>query len=221
MPKLNDAQLTAEEVAKSQGTRLQDLPPWMSYAASFEEKLDSTLEEEIKKYSEHQHEKSSSQNEEELCRQKEINDDLSKQYQWVHPDEYKDEGARIGKIIHSSQLINIFRNQFGLKCWYRDHLQPRKITLMVQRKESLKPEVACWVQQGFMPEYTIMRFDSHHVPLDEKFRGWRTVVLQLILKDIITEEQVNKYLGQAVGDVSERYNSLLYEWRNRRLQVIE
>jgi predicted house-cleaning noncanonical NTP pyrophosphatase (MazG superfamily) len=214
-------ELTEQEILKSQGTRLNSKAPWETYSSSFEEKLDPKLEEEIKRYSEKVHSKSSSQNEEELARQKELSASMSKEYQWVNPAEYKDEGARKGKILHSSEFINILRNKLGLKCRYRVHPQPRKVTLLVQRNnaEMLPPEVACWAQIGFMPEYEIVRFDEHGVPLDSKYRGWRTCLLQMILKGIITEEQVNNVFGRATGPASERYNSTLYGVRNHYVAV--
>jgi hypothetical protein len=193
--------------------------PWETYSASFEEKLDPQLEEAVKRYSERRHAKSSNQNEEELCRQKEINAELVKQYQWVTPDEYADEGPRIGKILHSSELINLLRSKCHLKCWYRDHPQPRKVTLVVQRESQL-PEVGAWVQIGFMPEYTVMGFDEHGVPLAEKYRGWRTVILQLILKGFISEELASKVFGYAYGPVSRRYLETLHGFRNRSFAVI-
>lgn len=193
--------------------------PWESYNACFEEKLDPKLEEEVKRYSEKRHEKSSSQNEEELARQKEINYELASQYRWVSPEEYADQGPRIGRIMHSSELITLLRKKCGMQCWYRDHPQPRKVTLVAKR-DYAEPEVGCWVQQGYMPEYTIMDFDEHGVPLAEKFRGWRTCVLQLILKGLITEEQANKVFGCAYGPVSERYLNTLYGFRNRSFAVV-
>jgi hypothetical protein len=193
--------------------------PWESYNATFEEKLDPKLEEEIKRYSEKRHEKSSQQNEEELCRQREINNELSKQYRWVSPEEYKDEGPRIGHILHSSELIRLLRNKCNLQCWYRQHPQSRKITLIVKR-DYFDPEVGCWVQEGFMPEYTIMGFDEHGVPLAEKYRGWRTCILQLILKGYISEYKANKVFGYASGPVSDRYLKTLYSFRNRRFEII-
>lgn len=186
--------------------------PWETYAASFDEKLDPKLEQEIAEYSKRHHTKSSSQNEEELCRQKEINQELAKQYQWLHPDEYADAGPRIGRIRHSSEFLNLLR-KCGINCWYRQHPQPKKLTLMVHRFGSV-PEIACWVQEGYVPEYTIMGFDEHGVPLAEKYRGWRTPLLQLILKGILTEEKADAVFGKASGPASERYLRTLYGARN-------
>ena len=211
---MEETQLTLEDIAETQGTRLQDLPPWMTYAASFDEKLDPKLEEEIKLYSEKRHEKSSSQNEEELCKQKEINDEISKQYQFLHPSEYADAGPRIGRIISNADFINMLRTECHVKCFYVEHPQLDKLTLLVQINEHSGLEVGCWTAYGMMPEYSIMSFDSHGVPLAEKYRGWRTCLLQLILKRMITEEIVDKVFGKATGPASERYNRTLYGFRN-------
>lgn len=210
-------QPSMQEIMATQGTRLEDVPPWMSYAAEFDERLDPKLEAEIAEYAQHRHDKTSSQNEEELCRQKELNNELAKQYQWLHPSEYADEGPRIGKIMHSSELINKLRDECKVKCWYREHPQPRKVTLLVQRGQGiLPPEVGCWAQFGYMPEYSIVRFDDHGVPLDEKYRGWRTVLLQLIIKGVLTEEVADRVFGKAVGPASTRYRSILHSFRNER-----
>lgn len=211
--------MNQEEILKAQGTRLSDVPPWMSYAASMEEKLPVALEDEIKRYAENRHDDTSAQNKEELARQKEINEEVAKEYQFLHPDEYADEGPRIGKIMHSSEFINKLRDECGLQCWYRSHPQPKKITLVVKR-EGIDPEVACWAQDGFMPEFEIVRFDQHGVPLDSKFRGWRTCLLQMILKDILSEELAHRVFGEAVGPASARYNSTLYEVRNHYVKTI-
>ena len=210
-----NAQMTANDLAKTQGTRLQDLPPWMTYATEMSETLDPKLEEEIKKYSETSHQKTSAQNDEEFHRQKEINDEIGKQYQWIHPSEYADAGARIGKILTHAEIINILRKG-GLKCWYVEHPHPDKLTLLVSDYWATEmPRVACWVTYGYCPEYSIMNFDSHGVPLAERYRGWRTVILQLRLQGLLSEERAKKLFGEAVGPASDRFNMLMYGMRNR------
>jgi hypothetical protein len=188
--------------------------PWKTYASEFDEKLSPQLEKEIEEYSKKRHDKSSSQNEEELCRQKELSNEMAKEFQWLHPSEFKEEGPRIGKVMHSSEFITKLRNECGIKCWYRAHPQPRKLTLLVQMNDKA-PEVACWVQEGFMPEYSFVNFDEHGVPLDERRRGWRTCLLQIILKYILTEELAHKVFGYAIGPASDRYNKILFGIRNR------
>jgi hypothetical protein len=215
MHEQTQAEANLQDVMKSQGTRLSELPPWMTYAASLDEKLDPRLEEAVKRYSENRHDDSSNQNKEELHRQKELTSEMVKQYQWLTPDEYKDEEVRKGKPMHSEEFIKKLREELHVKCWYIEHPQPQKLTLLISDRDGItKPEVACWVQYGWMPEYSIMRFDDHGVPLDEKFRGWRTPLLQLILKGVLGENDVDRVFGKASGPASERYLRTLWGVRN-------
>jgi hypothetical protein len=193
--------------------------PWETYSQSLDEKLDPKLEEEIKEYSQKRHEKTSEQNKEELARWEEENTSLAKQYQFLSPAEYANEGERVGTVIHSSVFINKLRKELHLECWYREHPHQDKLTLLV-REGSKEPEIGCWVAKGFMPEYSIVRFDSHGVPLNEKFRGWRTCLLQLILKGIVSEEKAHEVFNKASGPASERYNSTLFEIRNHYAKAI-
>ncbi|PWT75544.1 MAG: hypothetical protein C5B59_08680 [Bacteroidetes bacterium] len=209
-------QPTFEEIQAAQGTRLrQDVNPWDTYSAEmdFDPDITPELQRQIDEYAQHTHENSSNQNKEELARWKEENESVAKEYQWVTPEEYRDEGARVGRPIHSSEFIRMLKAA-GVRCWYRTHLQAGKITLVIQRA-NFEPEVGCWVQLGFMPELSIMRFDEHDVPLDEKFRGWRTCLLQLILKSAISERKADEVFGRPKQtEQFHRYNSTLQSFRN-------
>lgn len=209
-------QPTQEEILATQGTRLvKEKAPWETYSKQmdYDPEMTSSLEKEIEEYSKNVHDSSSNENKEELARQKEMNNEMAREYQWVTPEEYADEGARIGTPMHSSEFIKKLQDA-GVKCWYRTHGQPRKITLVIQR-ETHEPEVGCWVQEGFAPELSIMTFDEHHVPLAEKFRGWRTCLLQLILKSAITEKKADEVFGSPkTTEAYHRYNATLQSFRN-------
>lgn len=192
----------------------RQVAPWEDYGEAVVGKDDAELDKAVEEYSKHRHEGSgSSQSKEELARWKEGNDEIAKEYQWVHPSEYADEGLRIGRILSHAQLINLLRDKCKLKCFYREMGHPQKIALWVQRNESVEPEVGCWVQYPMSIEYSIMDFDSHGVPLAEKFRGWRTVLMQLALKGVITESKINTVFGPATGPASPKYNAFFQSLR--------
>jgi hypothetical protein len=66
-----------------------------------------------------------------------------------------------------------------------------------------------------MPELSMMNFDDHGAPLAERRRGWRTVLLQLLLSGFITEEAVDKEFGKPRQDAAfDRYNGLLKAFRD-------
>lgn len=155
----------------------------------------------------------SSQTKDEMARLKQASDEAAREYQWLSPEEYRNEGDRIGRIMHNVVFLNLLQKA-GVKCWYRNHPQAGKITLIVQKLE-LPAEVGCWCQAGFAPELSIMRFDEHGVPTTEKYRGWRTPLLQLILKGFITEKKAVEVFGKVpVTPAFARYNATLQAFRN-------
>ncbi len=79
----------------------------------------------------------------------------------------------------------------------------------------------CGVQAGWMAEYEVFHYDSHGLRLGSKYRGWRTVLLRLILNGFIEEETAHKVFGAAEGPCSARYNRMLHAWRNRPRQELQ
>jgi hypothetical protein len=210
-------ELTKEQIAASQGTRKSEKAPWETYNEEMDIKMPPELEAAVMDYAQNYHEESNnSQNKEELARQQELNAASAGEYQFVKPDEYNDVDQRMGHILSSAEFIRILRNKVKLVCFYRDHPQSDKLTLLVQRTPTAELEVACWVQRGWMPELSIMDFDDHGIPLAEKFRGWRTCCMQMVLKDMLNEEQINKHLGAPKQtDAYGRYNAFMQSCRTQ------
>jgi hypothetical protein len=205
---------TPEQIQKSQGTRLDSRAPWETY--DLQDEMTPELAAAVAEYSTHRHDDSSNQAKEELAKQKEYSNEVAKEYQWCTPEEYKEIQMRFGRIMNHAELITKLRDECHLKVYYQDHPHPDKLVLLYSDSLGMKkPEMACWVQNGYMPEYTVMGFDDHGAPLAEKYRGWRTVLLQLILKNILTEELAHKVFGPALLPCAERYNTILHSHRNR------
>ena len=211
--------LTPEQIQAMQGTRKSEKAPWETYNDQMTERLDPELEAAIAEFASHDpHGHTDSQTEEELCRVKEENDNLARDYQWLNPGEYEDEKARIGLIMHSSELIKKLTEECGISARYRPHPQPKRITLLVDTSQGIKGmEVACWVQFGYMPEYSICNFDDHGVVLQEAYRGWRTVLLQLLVKHMIDEETINRVFGEAVGPAARKYLEISRAFRGLKV----
>lgn len=68
---------------------------------------------------------------------------------------------------------------------------------------------------GWMKEFSTYQFDNRAIPVREKERGWRTVLLKLIRGKVLTEDQANWEFGKASGIGSTVYNRSLYEYRNQ------
>ena len=173
------------------------------------------MQRAVEQYALNRHVRSSAQNEEELARWKEENYAIASEYRFLDPAEYKDIKPRIGRIISYDQFIGILRNDCGLKCFYREMGHPQKLALWVQ-KDSLSSEAvcACWTQRPFMVEYEVPAFDDKDLPTGTRFRGWRTCLLQMRMKELLTEERINKVFGHARGPASGRYLRTMQSLRN-------
>jgi hypothetical protein len=73
------------------------------------------------------------------------------------------------------------------------------------------------VQYPYAPEYSLMRFKSYDVPTEERYRGWRTTLLCLIVKGVVTEGEAERAFGPAIGPASEFYREQLQI--NRRVRM--
>lgn len=211
-----------EEVqVTGQGTRTSEKAPWETYGDELDLKLSPELASAVAEYAERSYEsdQTSNQNKEELHRQREINDEIAKEYQWLKEDEYEDIEQRIGQVMHAAIFLKKLQSA-KINCWYAAHPHPDKCKLIVVKRPDLEPELACWVPIGYMPELSIMRFDEHGVPTNERRRGWRTCLLQMILKDILTEEKAVELFGPPKEtEAFHRYNATIYEHRHNRLKV--
>jgi hypothetical protein len=208
---------TIQEIQSRQGTRLSETAPWDSYDHELTgRKVSPELAAQIAEYAQKRYQDApvSSQAQEVLAENRELNQNIAKEYQWVTPEEYANQEERVGRVMHSSELITLLRKA-GLVCFYQEHPLPDRAKLLVSIRGA-KLELGCWVQLGHMPELSMFNFDQYGAPLAEKRRGWRTVLLQLILKGAITEEKANEIFGKPkITQAYARYNGILQGWRQR------
>jgi hypothetical protein len=187
-----------------------------AWDAEFEDNLDPQLEAEILAYSQRRYDDSSlnnSQNQEVLAEQKELSAEMSKPYRWRKQEELADHPSRMGHILGAGEFLNLLRNKCKLNCWYTEASFGYLALVIVNKQGIARAEVG--VQPGAMPEFSICRFDQQGLIVNEKHRGWRTVLMKLIMKEILTEEQVKEAFGYPEGPAGRRYREGLYAWRNR------
>jgi hypothetical protein len=198
------------------GTHLKEANPWDTYGAEMQTVMTPEVAAAVAEYAKRQYDNdsTSNQNKEALAEQKEYSNEVAKQYQWIKPEEYTDLEQRIGRVMSHAEFITLLRKA-GVVCEYAVHPHADKTILMVSKDVNSPATVACWVQIGQMPELSIMNFDDHGVPLAERRRGWRTCLLQLILKGIIGEAKANITFGRPKQTESfHKYNALLLSFRN-------
>jgi len=207
------------------GTSADTRAPWETYrTADPLEGCSPELRAEIAEYSKKHHGETSSANVEELCRQKDMSKEAVKEYQFYKQDELRDGPERVGKIMHCLDFLkkletirpaylsaNIRKGLTGLAVYHPKDVKQEDGTF-----KRVDWHYVCGVQVGFMHEYSSMHFDEHDVPLNEKWRGWRTVLLRLIQLGHVTEEQALAVFGEPTEAGSRRYREQLYYWRNRK-----
>ena len=103
------------------------------------------------------------------------------------------------------------KGRLGISAWVTDPITCQR---------SVKWVAA--LQYPYGPEWSIMAFNQWNVPTAERYRGWRTALLQLILKDVLTEEEVDRAFGPVpLGFVSELYRKSLQRHRSLRKGLMQ
>ena len=160
----------------------------------------------------------SNQNLEEYARAMELNRQMAAEYalpgqeHWCLPDE-----VRNGRKLHSAEFITMLRNRCHLGAWTIDSDTPGFVGLWLQ-KDPAGDEVPRFlgrIQIGWMPEYQLAAFDRRGLLAGWRGIGWRTLLLEMIIRKYITEEQMNTVFGRPQGPASVRTKEILYGLRNR------
>lgn len=78
------------------------------------------------------------------------------------------------------------------------------------------------LQAPYSYEWTLMRFDEYGCPTTERYHGWRTALLALILRGVLTEAEAHRAFGAPdSGPAGDFYRQQLFEHRNRMTGVDE
>lgn len=120
---------------------------------------------------------------------------------WVRPQELDDEGYLLGMTEASTQA-------------QKDLLT---YNFLAARAGRLVQRTITSLQEPYGPEWSVMRFNYHGVATKEKYRGWRTAMLALIISDILTEEEVDRAFGPPIGEAGSWYRGQLQAWRQIKL----
>jgi hypothetical protein len=203
------------------GTSASNAAPWETWDEAMDplRGCPDHLKLAVEDYQRRRHEKTSSQNLEELVRQQEKSREMVKEFRFYKQDELLDEKSRRGQVMDCFEFLEKLNT-----------IRPAYLSAVVRRGLSglaiYKPHAGidglrqdwmyvCGVQVGYMYEYSVIRVDNHGLPTNEKYRGWRTVLLRAIQKDCLTEEEVDRVFGPATGPASRRYREQLFCWRHR------
>lgn len=116
--------------------------------------------------------------------------------------------------------VAIKRNRSCGRIWLHDDVIEGRVGVSAKVWDSkLQARIikrVTYLQYPYGPEWSLMRFDMFDVPICEKYRGWRTALLHLILADVLSEDEVNRAFGHVpLNPASEAYREALYEKRRK------
>lgn len=148
--------------------------------------------------------------------EKEASDRQVAEYRMEDQELLTDSKPRKVNILPTRDFVRKLQSN-GIKCFtFNNPLMPQTVGLWAKGRLSNEMIYIAYLQVPCMYEWSVLRLDRHGLPNGEDFRGWRTVLLQLIEKGILTENQAHKIFGRPTESlVSRRYRKSLYWFRNR------
>lgn len=157
---------------------------------------------------------------ESFAAEKEISDKMATGYKWDDQEMLTNEKARMVNRMGTRDFLKKL-SENGVKFvvsdngWKGPGGVPTVGLFCVPPNNTRKLRPVCYIDVPFMWEWSVLLLDGHGIPNGEKSRGWRTVVIQLVEKEIITEQQCHKIFGvPAPNPISSRYFRSLWEKRN-------
>jgi hypothetical protein len=158
--------------------------------------------------------------EEHYARVREMNYKAAQNQRWEFQEELYDSEARIGRAMFSNDFVFTLREL----CPNLYVTEGRIIGDLAAFKTYGTPqphlngqtfEYLFYIPKGLLPEFSLYEISERDVPICEKQRGWRTVLLRLIKAGMISESLAHKVFGKPMGSASRRYQRELYKFRNK------
>jgi hypothetical protein len=148
---------------------------------------------------------------------KEESDSQVSCYKMEHQDILMNARARKVNAVSTRDFVQKLR-QNGVKCFTVDNgFPPQTIALWAIRPTTGKLQYICYLQVPAMYEWSVLKVDRHGLPAGEDFRGWRTVLIQMITKDILSETKAHQIFGKPTdSEVSLLYRESLFYIRNKQ-----
>lgn len=153
--------------------------------------------------------------------EKEISNDMVLGYKIEDQEQLIDFKARNVNIISTIEFLRKLKDN-GVRCFASYAGMPQTVGLWayVPSKTGDTVRYITYMQIPAMIEWSVLRLDAHNLPNGEDYRGWRTVVSELIKKKVLTERRAMEIFGNPTDSiVSRRYRRTLHEYRHRKRDV--
>ena len=149
-----------------------------------------------------------------------LNSEKVRECRWLHQEEDGITQYVQGRILSRGEFLQLLRT-IRPDAFYNEYAALGRRGLNFFDPQLGRSFFATTVQDGLMIEWSQMRTDAHGVPTNERYRGWRTVLMVLIEKGIISSEECDKAFSKPVGPRSKRWYRMLFTRRNNRCPECE
>lgn len=146
---------------------------------------------------------------------------MAVQYKWADQAVLTDKAARRVHGITTRDFIEKKLRANGIKCgvmassWVGPGGLPTVALWATPPKRTDHLRFVCYMDVPMMYEWSVLKLDQYGIPSGEESRGWRTVAVQLVEKEIITEAQCHQIFGAPPANkLSDRYYRSLWEKRH-------
>lgn len=113
---------------------------------------------------------------------------------WLHSD-----------VVYLKGTSQTHAGRIGISAW------------IAEKGKLPEPRTITSLQWDCGPEWSLMYFDQFDVPIRERYRGWRTALLSLILNNVVTEEEALEAFGPVhSSEASNLYLETLQAYRQRK-----
>jgi hypothetical protein len=155
--------------------------------------------------------------EENYHRYREMNENSAAVEAQRRPDELDYlERDSIGRWLWHSDFISKLRELLGVNLIVGDAYFLDEFSLYIIDSRCVDTNGVRYI--GFIPsgriqEFSSYKYDRNGVPIDETHRGYRGVLLKLIIDGYLTEQEVNKVFGFCDEKI---WAKTLYNYRNQK-----
>lgn len=122
--------------------------------------------------------------------------------------------------FETGKMVEQKRERYAGRFWLYDFAREGRIGIGAWKNKQRIHVTS--LQYPYGPEWTLMRFDQCDVPTNERYRGWRTALLHLILAGVLTEDEVDRAFGPVkLNRASEFYRQQLQQHRQKTRGLIQ
>lgn len=124
----------------------------------------------------------------------------------------------------TGKLICVKKERSTGRLWLHDDVIEGRVGVsawVIENGQRIRKTVTT-LQYPYGPEWSLMHFDEFDVPTCEKYRGWRTAMMMLILANVLTEREVERAFGPVpLGPVSLLWRERLYYHRQHCMGLVQ